>query len=44
MHNAIIQSRKVKLILPTLQGYGPARYKKCKTDILIPKERGPSKE
>ena len=44
MHNAIVQSRKVKLTLPTFQGYGPARYKKCKTNIAIPREHGGSKE
>ena len=44
MHNAIIQSWKVKQTLPTFQGYDPTRYKKCKTNIIISKERGPSKE
>ena len=43
MHNAITQSWKVKQTLPTFQGYGLARYRKCKTDIAIPMERGPSK-
>ena len=38
MHNAITQSWKVNQILPTFQGYGPVRYKKCKTDIAIPME------
>ena len=33
MHNAITQSRKVNQTLPTFQGYGPVRYKKCKIDI-----------
>ena len=44
MYNAITQSRKVKKTLPTFQGYGPARYRKCKTYIAIPTECGPSKE
>ena len=44
MHNATTQSGKVDQTLPTFQGYGPARYKKCKTDIVIPKECGPSKD
>ena len=44
MHNAITQSRKVKHTLPTFQGYDLARYKKCKIDIAIPRECGPSKE
>ena len=44
MHNAITQSEEVKQILPTFQGYGLARYMKCKTDIAIPRERGPIKE
>ena len=26
------------------QRYGPVRYKKCKIDIAIPRECGPSKE
>jgi len=26
------------------QGYGPTRYRKCKKDITIPRERGPIKE
>ena len=38
MHNVITQSGKVNQTLPTFQGYGPARYKKCKTDIAIPME------
>ena len=33
-----------KQTLPTFQGYGPVRYRKCKTDIAIPRECGPSKE
>ena len=37
-------SRKIKQTLPTFQVYGPIRYRKCKTDIVIPRERGPSKE
>ena len=44
MHNAITQSEKVNQTLPTFQGYGPARYRKCKTDIVIPREHGPSKK
>ena len=44
MHNAITQSRKVKQTLSTFQRYGPVRYRKCKTDIAIPRERGSSKE
>ena len=44
MHNAITHSKKVKQTLPTFQGYGPVRYRKCKTDIAIPRERNPSKE
>ena len=43
MHNAISQSGKVKQTLPTFQGNGLARYKKCKLNISIPKECGPSK-
>ena len=43
MHNAITQSDKVKLALPAFQGYVPARYRKCKLDIAIPKEYNPSK-
>ena len=35
---------KVIQTLPMFQGYGLARYKKCKTDIATPKECGPSKE
>ena len=35
---------KVIQTLPMFQGYGVARYKKCKTDIAIPEECGPSKE
>ena len=37
-------SRKIKQTLPTFQVYGPTRYRKCKIDIVIPRERGPSKE
>ena len=44
MHNAITQSRKIKQTLPTFQGYGLARYRKCKTYIDIPMEHSPSKE
>ena len=44
MHNATTQSRKVNQTLSTFQGYGPARYRKCKTNIAIPRECGPSKE
>jgi len=43
MHNASTQNRKLNQTLPTFQGYGLARYKKSKSDIVIPKERGPSK-
>ena len=38
MHNAITQSKKVSQTLPTFQGYGPARYKKRKTEIAMPME------
>ena len=38
------RARKVIQTLPTFQGYGPTRYKKCKIDISIPRECGPSKE
>ena len=44
MHNAITQSRKDKQTLPTSQGYGLTRYRKCKTNIDITKERNPSKK
>ena len=44
VHNATTQSEKVKQTLPMFQGYGPVRYKKCKIDIAIPRECGPSKE
>ena len=44
MHNAMIQSEKINETLPTFQEYDPTRYRKCKTDITIPRERGPSKE
>ena len=33
-----------KQTLPTFQGYGLARYRKCKTDIAIPRECGTSKK
>ena len=41
-----MQSHKEKVnhTLPKFLGYGLARYRKCKTDIAIPKEHGPSKE
>jgi len=38
------ESKKVKQTLPTFQGYGLARYMKCKTNIVIPRECGLSKE
>ena len=44
MHNAITQSKKVKQTLPTFQGHGPTRYRKCKKDIVILREHDPSKE
>ena len=44
MHHATTQIEKVNQTLPMLQGYGLVRYRKCKTDIAIPRERGPSKE
>ena len=44
MHNAITQSKKIKQTLPSLQGYGLARYRKCKIEITIPRERGPRKK
>ena len=44
MHNATIQNGKVNQTLPTFQGYGPARYRKCKIDITILRECGPSME
>ena len=44
MHNTITQSEKINQTLPTFQGYGPARYRKCKIDIAIPKECDLSKE
>ena len=44
MHNAITQNEKVNQTLPTFQGYGPVRYRKCKIDIDILREHGPSKE
>ena len=43
-HNATTQSRRVNQTLLTFQGYDPARYKECKTDIVIPKESASSKE
>ena len=30
--------------MPTFQGYGSARYRKCKIDIVMTRERGPRKE
>ena len=33
MHNAIIQSQKVKQTLPTFQVYGPTRYKNVKQTL-----------
>ena len=44
MYNAITLSKKVKQTLPTFQGYGPARYRKGKIDIVMTRERGPRKE
>ena len=44
MHNAITQSWKINQRLAMFQGYGLARYRKCKTNITIPMERGLSKE
>ena len=44
MHNVITQSKKVSQTLPTFQVYGPIKYRKCKTDIAIPRECGPSEE
>ena len=44
MHNAITWSKKIKEKLPTSQGYDLARYRKCKTNIALPKECGLSKE
>ena len=38
------RARKVRQTLPMFQGYGPARYKNCKTDIFVPREHGPSKK
>ena len=43
IYNAITQTEKVNQTLPKFLGYGPARYRKCKTDIAIPRERGRSK-
>ena len=43
-HNAITQSKKSKKTLPMFLGYGLIRYKKCKIDIVIPRECSPSKE
>ena len=42
-HNAITQSGQVNQTLQTFQGI-QARYRKCKTDIAIPRERDSSKE
>ena len=36
-------SRKINQTSPMFQGYGPTRYMKCKSDIVIPNDRGPSK-
>ena len=44
MHNATTQSGKINQTLPMFQGYGPVRYRKCKIDTVIPRERGLSKE
>ena len=41
--NAITQSKKVKQTLSIFQEYGLARYRKCKTDIAIPRECGQNK-
>ena len=32
MHNAVTQSKKINQTLAMFQGYGLARYRKCKTD------------
>ena len=42
-HNAITQSGQVNQTLQKFQGI-QARYRKCKTDIAIPRERDSSKE
>ena len=34
---------KINQTLPMFQGYGPARYKKDKLDIAVPKEHDPIK-
>ena len=39
-----LHRRKVNRTLPTFQEYRPVRYRKCKTDITIPRECGLSKE
>ena len=44
MHNATTWSGKVNQTLPMFQGYVPVRYRKYKTDIAIPRERGLSKK
>ena len=44
MHNATTQNGKINQTLPKFQGCGLARYKKCKIDIAIPREHGPSKK
>ena len=44
MHNATTQSGKVNQKMLVFQRYGPTRYRKCKTDIVIPREHGLSKE
>ena len=44
MHNATTQSGKINQTLPMFQGYGLARYRKCKIDIVIPRECDPRKE
>ena len=44
MHNGFTHSKKIKQTLPTFQGYGPTRYKKCKTYIVISRECSPSKK
>ena len=43
MHNVITQGKE-RQTLPMFQGYGPARYKNCKTNIFVPREHGPSKK
>ena len=43
-HNAITQSGQVNQTLPTFQRYGLARYRKCKSNIAIPRECDPSKK